>query len=58
MTSFFSDFMIFLCENEPFQRGWGGGGWGGGGGLVENYEGARGSSAPYKNGKSREVAGS
>ena len=22
MTSFFY-FMIFLCENEPFQRGWG-----------------------------------
>ena len=40
-------------------RGVGGvGGGGGGGGLVENYEGARGSSAPYKNGKSREVAGS
>ena len=30
----------------------------GGGGLVENYRGVRGSSAPYKNGKSREVAGS
>ena len=59
MTSFFY-FMIFLCENEPFQRGWGveGGEGGEGGGLVENYEGARGSSAPYKNGKSREVAGS
>ena len=39
-----------------FSRGVGG--WGGGGGLVENYGGVRGSSAPYKNGKSREVAGS
>ena len=54
MTLFFY-FMIFLCENELFQRGWG---VGGGGGLVENYGGVRGSSAPYKNGKSREVAGS
>ena len=38
-----------------FSRGVGG--WGGGD-LVENYGGVRGSSAPYKNGKSREVAGS
>ena len=49
--------MILLCENELFQRGWGGVGGGVFVTLVENYGGVRGSSAPYKNGKSRKVAG-
>ena len=49
MTSFFSDFMIFLCENEPFQRGWGGGGWGGrGGGLWKITKGLGGHQPPTK----------
>ena len=47
-------FMIFLCENELFQRGWGVGG----GVLWKITEGLGGHQPPYKNGKSRDVAGS
>ena len=38
-------FMIFLCENELFQRGWG---VGGGGGLWKITEGLGGHQPPTK----------
>ena len=45
MTLFFY-FMIFLCENELFQRGWGVGG--GGGVLWKITEGLGGHQPPTK----------
>ena len=49
MTSFFY-FMIFLCENEPFQRGWGVGGGSGGewGVLWKITKGLGGHQPPTK----------
>ena len=47
MTSFFY-FMIFLCENEPFQRGWGVGGGGEWGVLWKITKGLGGHQPPTK----------